>query len=99
MASDWELELGEPYLPGGQCAWVALARGPTGEELALKVGWRHPEAEHEAAALRFWDGDGAVRCFRESVQDRISMAVYREGSRPVASRSSVAGRAAAWNGW
>jgi streptomycin 6-kinase len=28
----------------------------------LKVGWRHREAEHEADALRFWDGDGAVRC-------------------------------------
>jgi streptomycin 6-kinase len=57
-----ELELGEPYLPGGQCAWVAPARSREGDELALKVGWRHREAEHEADALRFWDGDGAVRC-------------------------------------
>ncbi|MGH2875983.1 MAG: hypothetical protein ACRDLV_07010 [Solirubrobacteraceae bacterium] len=23
LASEWELELGEPYEPGGQCAWVA----------------------------------------------------------------------------
>ena len=64
IASGWELELGDPYLPGGQCAWVAPARGPRGEELVLKVGWRHPEAEHEADALRFWDGDGAARCFK-----------------------------------
>ena len=61
---EWELELGNPYLPGGQCAWVAAARGPSGEELALKVGWRHPEAEHEADGLAHWDGEGAVRCLR-----------------------------------
>ncbi len=59
IAADWSLELGEPYLPGGQCAWVA----PAGEDRVLKVGWRHREAEHEADALRLWDGDGAIRCF------------------------------------
>jgi streptomycin 6-kinase len=64
IAADWELELGEPYLPGGQCAWVAPARGASGNERALKVSWRHREAEHEADALRFWDGEAAVRCFR-----------------------------------
>jgi streptomycin 6-kinase len=62
IASDWQLELGEPYLPGGQCAWVAPACTASAEELVLKVGWRHREAEHEADALRVWDGDGAVRC-------------------------------------
>ncbi len=62
LATEWELELGEPYAPGGQCAWVAPAKSRGGDELALKVGWRHREAEHEAAALRVWDGDGAVRC-------------------------------------
>ncbi|HEY2651511.1 MAG TPA: hypothetical protein VGI50_06300 [Solirubrobacteraceae bacterium] len=62
IACDWGLELGEPYLPGGQCAWVAPAWDGGGNELALKVGWRHREAEHEADALRFWDGDDAVRC-------------------------------------
>ncbi len=64
IASQWELELGEPYMPGGQCAWVAPASTPRGEELVLKIGWRHPEAKHEADALRFWEGDGAVRCIR-----------------------------------
>jgi streptomycin 6-kinase len=60
IAGEWGLTLGEPYSPGGQCAWVA----PAGEEFVLKVGWRHPEAEHEADALLFWNGDGAVRCIR-----------------------------------
>jgi streptomycin 6-kinase len=62
IASGWELELGDPYLPSGQTAWVAPARNRAGDALALKVGWRHPEAEHEADALRLWDGDGAARC-------------------------------------
>jgi streptomycin 6-kinase len=61
IASGWELERGEPYLPGGQCAWVAPARNPAGDELALKVGWRHREAEHEADARRFWDPFGSLR--------------------------------------
>jgi streptomycin 6-kinase len=62
LASEWELELGEAFEPGGRCAWIAPARRSEGEELVLKVGWRHPEAEHEPDALRLWDGDGAVRC-------------------------------------
>jgi streptomycin 6-kinase len=63
VASEWHLELETPYLPAGQCAWVAPARTPAGDELVLKAGWRHREAEHEADGLRHWDGDGAIRCF------------------------------------
>jgi streptomycin 6-kinase len=78
VASDWRLELGDPYLPGGQCAWVAPARGASGEELALKVSWRHREAEHEADALRLWDGEGAVRCFRaRSFEDTAALLLER----------------------
>jgi streptomycin 6-kinase len=62
IAADWALDLGRPYSPGGQCAWVAPVRTRTGDDLALKVAWRHTEAEHEADGLRFWDGDGAIRC-------------------------------------
>jgi streptomycin 6-kinase len=67
IAAAWRLELGEPYLPGGQCAWVAPARDRAGTELVLKVGWRHYEAEGEADGLRLWDGDGAVRCLAGEV--------------------------------
>ena len=78
IASGWELELGDRYLPCGQCAWVAPARGPSGEELVLKVGWRHREAEHEAEALRFWNGDGAVRCFQtRSLGDSTALLLER----------------------
>ncbi|MGH2875984.1 MAG: aminoglycoside phosphotransferase family protein [Solirubrobacteraceae bacterium] len=35
------------------------------DDLVLKLGWRHWEAEQEAAALRLWNGDGAVRCLAQ----------------------------------
>ncbi len=62
VASEWELDLDDPFEPGGRCAWVAPARNRAGDQLAIKVAWRHWEAEHEADGLRFWDGNGAVRC-------------------------------------
>jgi streptomycin 6-kinase len=78
IASGWELSLGEPYVPGGQCVWVAPATNPAGDELVLKVGWRHREAEHEADALRFWDGDGAVRCVAtRSLEDTTALLLER----------------------
>ena len=78
IASDWSLELSEPYLPGGQCAWVAPAHNRAGDELVLKVGWRHREAEHEADALSVWDGDGAIRCFAtRSFDDTTALLLER----------------------
>ncbi len=79
FASSWSLVLGEPLLrPGGQCAWVAPARDRAGRELVLKAGWRHPEAEHEADALRLWDGDGAVRCLAEErIENTIALLLER----------------------
>jgi streptomycin 6-kinase len=78
VATEWGLELGEPYLPGGHCAWVAPARNGRGDELALKVGWRHRESEHEADALRFWDGSGTVRCFAtQSFEDTTALLLER----------------------
>ena len=57
----WALDAGHAYEPGGNTAWVAPVRTRDGEERVLKVGMRHPEAEHEAEALRLWEGAGAVR--------------------------------------
>lgn len=78
IAADWGLELSDPYLPGGQCAWVAPATNTAGDQLVLKVGWRHREAEHEPDALRFWDGDGAVRCLAtRSLEDTTALLLER----------------------
>jgi len=63
LTAAWSLTVGAPFQPGGQTAWVAPVRDAAGAELVLKVAWRHPEAEHEAAGLRVWAGQGAVRLF------------------------------------
>jgi streptomycin 6-kinase len=60
LAERWSLQVGEPFQPGGQTAWVARARDRTGRDLVLKVGRAHEEAEHEAEGLRAWQGRGVV---------------------------------------
>jgi len=57
----WGLDLGPPFEPGGVTSWVA----PAGTDAVLKVVVPHREADHEAAALRAWDGTGAVRLLDE----------------------------------
>jgi streptomycin 6-kinase len=56
----WDLRLGDPYEPGaaGYAVRVELSGGTAA---VLKLIYPHREAEHEAEALRVWDGDGAVR--------------------------------------
>ena len=63
LASRWSLSVGEPFQPGGQCSWTAPATDASGTTLVLKVAFRFPGAEErdEAAGLRAWDGNGAVR--------------------------------------
>jgi streptomycin 6-kinase len=78
LARDWGLELGAPFQPGGQCSWVAPARTADGVRLVLKVGWLHPEAEREAEALRFWDGNGAVRLHADqTLGDTVALLLER----------------------
>lgn len=74
----WHLEVGEPFQPGGQTAWVAPARSRGGDDLVLKVAWRHEEAAHEADGLRGWRGDGAVRLHAaEEFDDTIALLLER----------------------
>ncbi|MFC4562803.1 aminoglycoside phosphotransferase family protein [Nocardiopsis mangrovi] len=61
----WGLSLGRPY-SGGSCSWAAPARTADGTRAVLKVSFPHREASGEAAALRFWAGEGAVRLLRRS---------------------------------
>ncbi|WP_016908052.1 aminoglycoside phosphotransferase family protein [Streptomyces xiaopingdaonensis] len=56
----WALRIDPPFL-SGSCSWTAPVRGANGEPAVLKIVWPHREARGEAAALRLWDGDGAVR--------------------------------------
>lgn len=78
-AARWSLALGEPYEPGGQCSWVAPARNVRGEQRVLKVTYRHPEAEHEADALRTWAGRGAALLYEaDSALDDVTAALLLE---------------------
>ena len=58
----WELrrETSEP-LRWGFTALVLPVLLPGGGPAALKLGWPHPEADHEHRALGVWHGRGAVR--------------------------------------
>jgi streptomycin 6-kinase len=61
---------------GGVCSWIAPVRLADGNEAILKVGIPHDEARHEAAALRVWDGRGAVRLLRAS-EDGFNLLLER----------------------
>jgi streptomycin 6-kinase len=77
-ADRWALQVGEPFEPGGQTAWVAPACRADGTPAVLKVMWRHPEAAHEADALRVWDGNGAVRLYEaDATEDAIVLLLER----------------------
>ena len=81
IAADWQIEIGDPFLPGGATAWVAPARDEAGKDFVLKVGWPHPEAAHEADGLRTWDGAGAIRLCQVSALAE-AMVLLLERCRP-----------------
>jgi streptomycin 6-kinase len=56
----WGLRLGEEY-PAGAAGHAVRAGLADGTPAVLKLIFPHREAEHEAEALRVWEGDGAVR--------------------------------------
>ncbi len=72
FARRWSLQVGSPFAPGGSSAWVAPALTADGLAVALKLGWRHAEADDEAAGLRAWAGDGAVRLHADHVEGATS---------------------------
>ncbi len=83
LATLWSLRVGEPFQPGGQCAWVAPATDRSGAELVLKVGFGFPGGEErdEAAGLRSWAGNGAVR-LHAAWTTRSTRALLVERCRP-----------------
>ncbi|MER7984777.1 aminoglycoside phosphotransferase family protein [Streptomyces noursei] len=60
----WELTLERVHAPGGRSSVVAFVRQQDGTPAALKFPVPGRAAEQEAAALRVWDGWGAVRLLR-----------------------------------
>ncbi|MEU5304808.1 aminoglycoside phosphotransferase family protein [Streptomyces noursei] len=60
----WELTLDRVHAPGGSSSLVAFVRQQDGTPAALKFPVPGRAAAQEAAALRVWDGWGAVRLLR-----------------------------------
>ena len=74
----WGLVAGEPYV----YAYASLAlrvRTPDGKPAVLKIQFPDRESEHEADALRAWDGHGAVRLLAD---DRKRRALLLERCQP-----------------
>jgi streptomycin 6-kinase len=58
-ADHWRLQLDEPF-PYAFTSLAIPGRTNDGADVVLKVQYIDRETEHEALALRVWDGDGAV---------------------------------------
>jgi streptomycin 6-kinase len=60
LAAQWSLDVGHAFT-GCHVSFTAPVWRVGRGEAVLKVQFPHPESEHEADALRAWNGDGAVR--------------------------------------
>ena len=58
-AGRWDLRVGDVFPRGAMSLTLAVERAD-GTPTVLKLNGPHSGAEHEAAALRHWGGDGAV---------------------------------------
>ena len=59
-AEAWSLELGDPFAYAFASLSIPATRAD-GTDVVLKLQFPDRESEHEASALRAWDGNGAVR--------------------------------------
>jgi streptomycin 6-kinase len=75
---EWGLRLGEPY-EAGAAGYTVRAELPDDTPVVPKLIYPHREAEHEAEALRVWDGDGAIRLL---AYDEVRWAMLIERCEP-----------------
>jgi streptomycin 6-kinase len=68
---------------GATISWVAPATRADGTPAVLKVSFPEPESEHEAAALRHWDGAGAVRLLAHDPERRALLLERCEPGTPL----------------
>jgi len=60
--------VGEPFA-GSHVSWTAPATAASGDVVVVKLQFPHDECEHEADALRRWDGNGAVQLLGHDAAD------------------------------
>ncbi|MGQ0816338.1 MAG: aminoglycoside phosphotransferase family protein [Gemmatimonadota bacterium] len=75
LAARWSLRVGAPFDHDG-IAWVAPATRDAGEQVVLKIGVPHFEADQEIDGLRFWAGDPTVRLL-EADESRHALLLER----------------------
>lgn len=68
VADTWDLDVGAPVSNEGHVSVVLAARTADGTDAILKLSLPDEESRPESAALRRWDGHGAVRILRASDQ-------------------------------
>jgi len=76
LEQEWGFRTGPALDHGGCVSWVAPVELEGGGEAILKIGIPHDEARFEAEALRFLNGQGAVRLLRAS-DDGFSLLLER----------------------
>ncbi len=86
-AAEWDLRVGEPY-SGGSASFAAPVRTSDGDDAVLKLSWPHREARGEAAALRWWDGDAAVRLLAHEPADYALLIERCDPGTPLAEAAS-----------
>jgi streptomycin 6-kinase len=82
----WQLVPSGELMHGFASIVLPVRRATDGAAAVLKVGWPHPESEHEALALRVWDGRGAVRLLDCHEPDGVLLLERLDGSVSLLSR-------------
>src|SRR5215471_7163616 len=80
-SSAWQLQVGDPFEPGGNVGWVAPVRRADGSEAVLKVSCPGPPGNSpwEGKGLDHWAGRGAARLFEA---DKASQVLLMERCLP-----------------
>ncbi len=87
--SRWHLTLGPTFRPGGDASWAAVVHRADGTKAVLKISIPDAEDERSAAALRAYDGHGAVRLFEHEPVDRVWLIELCEPGTTAASMPAV----------
>ncbi|HEY8473772.1 MAG TPA: aminoglycoside phosphotransferase family protein [Natronosporangium sp.] len=85
VSAQWSLRVGQPY-QGSYVSLVVPATQPDGTAAVLKLQYPEPDSRYEAAALRTWDGGGAVRLL---AHDERRLALLLERCEPGTPLSSM----------
>jgi streptomycin 6-kinase len=89
VRKEFGLRLAAP-LHGGSCSWVAPAELADGTRVIVKIAWPHREMYGEPAALRLWDGRGAVRLLAHDPQRHALILQRCEPGQPLTNADGTA---------